>query len=366
MSTEFNFLVIDANQPIEAQQTIVRDLVAAKVDLSKFKLAQTAAHCHETLRVAVPVETNPRHIVVPKAKPRQFYGQGVPGMDLSKLARQTHCGGRGRRLRAFHPDRPPGAMAGRLRPCHRASRPQALHPGQRRTGPGAKQGNILSRTTFSLFYATDFADQLENIILPGLRAGIDGPGRPLHLHPDGARHGARHGHGLAEEPLRHRPGAGRGFLSQRRCRRNWCSAISPRTSRWTIWESGMDLGLSRDMFDSFLQIPDRWSPPSSRNCRPPTASPSWTAIALRMKSTSNCATASKASCAGITPHSPWLNQPPKRNISSALTSAAPKSWPAFSTRNLDCLGRAKVSTKSERGAGGSHRAHRPLRAGRGG
>ena len=36
----------------------------------------------------------------------------------------------------------------------------------------AKEGNILSRTTLSLFYATDFADQLENIILPGLRAGL--------------------------------------------------------------------------------------------------------------------------------------------------------------------------------------------------
>ena len=33
----------------------------------------------------------------------------------------------------------------------------------------AQQGNILSHTTLSLFYATDFADQLENIILPGLR-----------------------------------------------------------------------------------------------------------------------------------------------------------------------------------------------------
>ena len=28
----------------------------------------------------------------------------------------------------------------------------------------AKNGNILNRTTMSLFYATDFADQLENII----------------------------------------------------------------------------------------------------------------------------------------------------------------------------------------------------------
>jgi dTMP kinase len=34
----------------------------------------------------------------------------------------------------------------------------------------AKQGNTLSPLTMSLFYATDFADQLEHIILPSLRA----------------------------------------------------------------------------------------------------------------------------------------------------------------------------------------------------
>lgn len=36
MSTEFNFLVIDANQAIEAQQNIVRSLVAGKIDLNAF------------------------------------------------------------------------------------------------------------------------------------------------------------------------------------------------------------------------------------------------------------------------------------------------------------------------------------------
>ena len=36
MSTEFNFSVIDANQPIETQQTLVRELVAAKIDLAAF------------------------------------------------------------------------------------------------------------------------------------------------------------------------------------------------------------------------------------------------------------------------------------------------------------------------------------------
>ena len=36
MSTEFNFHVIDANQPIEAQQSIVRELVASKLKLADF------------------------------------------------------------------------------------------------------------------------------------------------------------------------------------------------------------------------------------------------------------------------------------------------------------------------------------------
>jgi dTMP kinase len=41
MSTEFNFLVIDANQPIEAQQSAVRALVAARLDLTAFVLPKT-------------------------------------------------------------------------------------------------------------------------------------------------------------------------------------------------------------------------------------------------------------------------------------------------------------------------------------
>ncbi len=35
----------------------------------------------------------------------------------------------------------------------------------------AKQGNVLSPRTLSLFYATDFYDQMENVIVPALRAG---------------------------------------------------------------------------------------------------------------------------------------------------------------------------------------------------
>jgi dTMP kinase len=36
MSTEFNFMVMDANQPIEPQQAVMRDLVSSRIDLTKF------------------------------------------------------------------------------------------------------------------------------------------------------------------------------------------------------------------------------------------------------------------------------------------------------------------------------------------
>src|SRR5216683_3612542 len=43
MSTEFNFLVMDANQHIEAQQSIVRQLVAKRLDLGSFRRAERPA-----------------------------------------------------------------------------------------------------------------------------------------------------------------------------------------------------------------------------------------------------------------------------------------------------------------------------------
>jgi len=41
MSTEFQFLGIDANQAIEAQQAVVRDLIASKLDLASFAAPQS-------------------------------------------------------------------------------------------------------------------------------------------------------------------------------------------------------------------------------------------------------------------------------------------------------------------------------------
>ena len=115
----------------------------------------------------------------------------------------------------------------------------------------AKQGNILSRTTLSLFYATDFADQLENIILPALKAGfmvladryiytlmardlVRGFNEPwlknlygIALEPDAVFY-------LTVDPEE---------LVQRNL---------AKSAALDYWESGMDLGLSRDMFDCFV------------------------------------------------------------------------------------------------------------------
>ena len=40
MSTQFGFLVVDANQRVETQQALVRKLVGAKVDLQQFKVSK--------------------------------------------------------------------------------------------------------------------------------------------------------------------------------------------------------------------------------------------------------------------------------------------------------------------------------------
>ena len=37
MSTEFNFLVIDANERVEAQQAVVRKLVSQRIDFDRYQ-----------------------------------------------------------------------------------------------------------------------------------------------------------------------------------------------------------------------------------------------------------------------------------------------------------------------------------------
>jgi dTMP kinase len=182
---------------------------------------------------------------------KRFYGQGLPNVDLSllqgKLIVIEGADGSGR-----------STQISILRNwLERLGYPTAEIGLKRSTLVGreleaAKEGNILSPLTFSLFYATDFADQLENIIIPALRAdfivladryiytlmardivrGID----PEWVHemysialvPDAVFYLKVSPQGLAERNFRKN-----GMLD--------------------YWESGMDIQRSGDMYDCFIR-----------------------------------------------------------------------------------------------------------------
>jgi dTMP kinase len=120
----------------------------------------------------------------------------------------------------------------------------------------AKQGHTLSATTMALFYAADFADQLENKILPSLAAGstvlADRYVYTLMARAivrGATRDWASKLYGFAIVPdltvlLEARPE----ILLHR--------AIGKYGSL-DYWESGMDMSLSRDRFESFFRYQER-------------------------------------------------------------------------------------------------------------
>jgi dTMP kinase len=194
---------------------------------------------------------NQHRILVPRVKPRQFYGQGVPGLDLPKLGGKLivveGADGSGRSTQIAR-------LVEWLEGCGHAT----VQVGLKRSTlvseelEKAQQGNILSRTTLSLFYATDFADQLENIILPGLRAGLMVLAdryiytlmvRDMVRGMDSAWLKNLYGIAVVPDVVFYL-----NVLPEALVERNFA-----KNQALDFWESGMDLGLSRDMFDSFLQ-----------------------------------------------------------------------------------------------------------------
>src|SRR2546423_159868 len=121
--------------------------------------------------VSLPKHIANRRVVVPRPTPKRFYGHGIPGVDLDKLSGRLvvieGADGSGRSTQIAR-------LVQWLEGCGHAT----VQVGLKRSTlvseelEQAKQGNILSHITLSLFYATDFADQLENIILPALKAGF--------------------------------------------------------------------------------------------------------------------------------------------------------------------------------------------------
>jgi len=190
------------------------------------------------------------HILVPQPTDRRFYGHGIPGVELEKLAGKLivveGADGSGR-----------STQIAKLVEWLEGTGHATVQVGLKRSTlvseelEKAQEGNILSRTTLSLFYATDFADQVENLILPALKSGFIVLA-DRYIYTLMARDIVRgmdeawleNLYGIAPEPdavfyLNVPPEE----LVQRTFAKN---------ATLDYWESGMDLGLSRDMFDSFM------------------------------------------------------------------------------------------------------------------
>jgi dTMP kinase len=182
---------------------------------------------------------------------KKFYGEGLPGVDpgvlKGKLVVIEGPDGSGRSTQI-------AALTDWLEGRGYAVEQVGL---KRSTliGPElaqAKEGNILSPRTLSLFYATDFADQLENRIIPALRAGfIVLADRYIYtLMARDIVRGAefewlRSVYSIALVPdivmyLRVTP--------QRLLER-----YIYRGRELDYWESGMDIGFSRSWYDSFIR-----------------------------------------------------------------------------------------------------------------
>jgi dTMP kinase len=186
-----------------------------------------------------------------KLEPLQFYSETLPGVDVSEL--------QGKLIVIEGPD-----AVGRstqvtlLHQWLEQEGHAVLDTGMARSalaGKGiqmAKEGNTLGPITMTLFYTTDFADRLENEIVPALRAGfvvlID-----RYIFSIMARATARGENrrwieqvaGFALKP--------HAVLYLRAEVEQLVSRVVLGRGAFDYWESGMDLRFGPDMYESFVR-----------------------------------------------------------------------------------------------------------------
>lgn len=185
----------------------------------------------------------------------EFYGEGLPDVDLRELVGRLivieGADGVGR-----------STQVSMLKPWLESNGHAVLDTGMTRSalaGKGIKQakaGITLGPISLTLFYATDFADRIENEMIPALRAGfIVLTDRYIYsliaraivrgLDPKWIKSV----YGLALKP------DAVFYL------RTKVSDLIPRVltspTGFDYWESGMDIHLGDDLFDSFVEYQKR-------------------------------------------------------------------------------------------------------------
>src|SRR5215471_7211490 len=188
-------------------------------------------------------------------RPLQFYSEPLPGIDTSEL--------QGRLIVVEGPD-----AVGRstqivlLRQWLEQEGHAVLDTGMARSalaGKGiqmAKEGNTLGPITMTLFYTTDFADRLENEIIPALRAGfvvlID-----RYIFSIMARAVARGEDRRWIEQVAGFALVPHVVLYLRASVEHLVSRVVLGRGAFDYWESGMDLRFGEDMFESFVKYQTR-------------------------------------------------------------------------------------------------------------
>jgi len=189
-------------------------------------------------------------------KEMTFYGTALPGLELEpypgKLIVIEGTDGVGR-----------STQIASLRAWLESRGHAVLDTGMTRSvlaGRGikeAKQGHTLGRLTMQLFYATDFADRLENEMLPALRAGfVVLTDRYIYsaiaravvrgADPDWMR--AIYGIALVPDAV---------FYLRIRSAEELVTRVIFSGRKFDFWESGMDMYLGEDFYSSFVKYQTR-------------------------------------------------------------------------------------------------------------
>lgn len=184
-------------------------------------------------------------------KEMKFYGSALPGIDVEpytgKLLVIEGTDGVGR-----------STHVALLRTWLESAGYAVLDTGMTRSvlaGRGiknARTGHTLGRKTLQLYYATDFADRLENQILPALRAGFVVL-TDRYIYSAIARAVVR---GADPEWIRRIYGIAlvpdAVFYLRMPTAEGLARRVLASGRRFDFWESGMDLGLANDYYDSFI------------------------------------------------------------------------------------------------------------------
>jgi dTMP kinase len=188
-------------------------------------------------------------------QPLQFYNQPLPGVDESEL--------HGKLIVIEGPDAVGRTtQVGKLRQWLEQEGHAVLDTGMARgalAGKGikqAKEGNTLGPITMTLYYTTDFADRLENEIIPALRAGFIVL-TDRYVFSIIARAVAR-----GEERRWIEQVLGFGLVPHatyylRAEVKELVSRVVLGRGAFDFWESGMDIRFGSNMFDSFVRYQTR-------------------------------------------------------------------------------------------------------------